>query len=49
MTRLVILNLVAGLAACSSSSPKGIDLIEGYCTANEADRCYFAGAPTDGF
>jgi hypothetical protein len=36
------------LAACSSPSGP-ITLIEGYCTANEADRCFYDHDPKDGF
>ena len=36
------------VAACSSRSGP-IKLIEGYCAANEADRCYYDHQPMDGF
>ncbi len=44
--RIAILNVA--LAACSSS-PKTVMLTEGFCTAGEADRCFFAEPPMDGF
>jgi hypothetical protein len=44
------------LAACSGSNtpacpgaPATTTLSEGYCTANEADRCYYNPKPADGF
>jgi hypothetical protein len=36
------------LAGCSGRAGP-ITLIEGYCAANEADRCYFDHDPGDGF
>ncbi len=33
---------------CPGSAP-ATKLIEGYCTAGEGDRCYYAQPPMDGF
>ncbi|HJU24583.1 MAG TPA: hypothetical protein VJ891_18935 [Casimicrobiaceae bacterium] len=47
MLRSLVLGSLV-LAACSSRSGP-IELIEGYCPANEADRCYYDHDPMDGF
>jgi hypothetical protein len=53
MMRLICLAVL--MSACGGSgqhciapSP-GVPLVEGYCTMNEADRCYFDHNPADGF
>jgi hypothetical protein len=47
---------LALLAACSSANAPACPgvaatttLVEGYCTAGEADRCYYHPKPADGF
>ncbi len=45
MKSIALLSLA--LAGCSASGP--VTLIEGYCTANEADRCFYDRDPHDGF
>jgi hypothetical protein len=46
--RAALLAISTTLAACSGAHGP-IALVEGYCPNNEADRCYFASAPNDGF
>jgi hypothetical protein len=48
--------LVAVLAACNGTPPPACpgaqphrSLVEGFCTANEADRCFYDQSPLDGF
>jgi len=42
--------LCALLAAAACSGAQGpLALVEGYCAAGEADRCYYDHAPADGF
>ena len=38
----------SGASTCTGAAPSTL-LAEGFCTANEADRCYFNPKPRDGF
>jgi hypothetical protein len=55
LKRLSCVGLAILLAGCGSSGPTctapspGVPLIEGYCTMNEADRCYLDHNLADGF
>jgi hypothetical protein len=54
MTRLISIGLALVLGGCASNSTcagtaPATQLTEGFCTAGEADRCFFNPKPADGF
>ncbi len=53
--RWILLGMALSVGACSNTpvacpgaAPTTL-LAEGYCTGDEADRCFFHPKPTDGF
>ncbi len=46
--RLAVVAALLAAAGCGTA-PKPVMLVEGYCPANEAPRCFYDHPPMDGF